>query len=1519
MNFNKLLFILVVAKIFLFLPAMTIAQLNGINTINPSLGNYSGNPSGVPGKNFTSFTNAIKALKTYGINSQVVFNISAGTYNEQLFLPVISGSSSTNRIVFQSANGDSSSVILQYSARHTDTNYVFCLEDADYISIRKISIKALGSTYGIAVLLRNGADNDIIANNHIMSLCGQTAQFAGIFSTTSTDQYNLIENNLVDGGFYGIGLNGMSNSSLESGNVIRNNTVSNFFYYGIAAFYQDAVSITGNSITNSETSGIVYSIYPLNSMNAINISDNKIVMRPGNSSYGIYLNGTIATASAHAKIYNNFLSVIGSYTGTVYGISTNACAYQDIAFNSINMNIPASFSFGVYLAGTTTNGAFLTNNIISNNGGGFAIFTGNTQPLAYSNFNDLFSTGPYLCYYTSNIATLSAWRSASGKDMNSVNVSPGFISNLDLHINNGLLNNAGIPVSGITTDIDGETRGSSPDIGADEFVPIVNDASVTSLKAPFPPCTGSSSLTVAIKNFGTAVLNSVTLNWEIDGVLQSPVSLSSLALAQYQETNVSLGTFTFSPSTKYNLKCWTVNPNGSVDGNHKNDTLVYKNLQTGMSGTYMIGSLTANYLKLNDALADLVSRGVCGAVVFRILAGSYNEHLEIPFITGASATNTITFESFDSDSTKVEIVYSASGTMDDYVVQFKGSEYVTFRKLSIQATGGSYGKSVVLEFGASHNVLKENIISCLQGVNSTTIIGIYNPATSNENDNLIENNLVRGGYYGIQFNGGSVSSAEKQNRIIGNRIINFTVYGISLSFERLCEVRANFISNDVNSQNAYGLYYSAVLDSCSTTFNKIYISASTVNYGIFLINCNGTATKYNLLANNIILQSGNSSGVNEGFHLASSTFQQLVYNTIKINAMAVSSGRALNVSSGSNLKLLNNIFANMGGGYALYIPATTILNSSDYNDLYTNGANLCFWNTSNISGISSWKSTTSMDIHSISVDPFFVSSTDLHSSSKLLDSAAIPFSLILYDMDNEPRNSVKPDIGADEFTLFNWDASVTQLVSPVPPCAGVSSAVVVNFRNNGQRTINNTSIKWSVNAVLQPPKKLSCAISPSEDTLVTVGTYTFTTGKTYYLKFWLDSLNGRPDENQRNDTLTAKGMNCGMNGTYTIGKMGKNYSSFKMALKELQINGVCGPVVLVADTGIFNEQLSIPEISGASPANTITFRSASSDSTKTRLQYQSLTAYDNYVVQLVGADYIRFEKMTLKALSGAMYSRVVELKGGACHNIFSNNVMISNSSMSGGANCVYNDPVSIDNFNVIQNNRAYYGNYSFSISGTSSTGTETGNVIKGNIIEGSTYYGIYAANQDSLEINGNVVTTSAAPFGIYTYYIFDNSRIINNKVTLTAVAYTTYGITTNYATGKAAKKVLIANNFIVISGSSTFQVNGINSSYCYFNKILHNTVCFSATGNNSNSSAVFFSSDSKGSYGNIDFCNNIVVNLGGSYAIQVDGNAASLGYLKNSDYNDLYTNGNFLGRYSKTDVVGFAGMDHNSKKRYTFF
>lgn len=120
----------------------------------------------------------------------------------------------------------------------------------------------------------------------------------------------------------------------------------------------------------------------------------------------------------------------------------------------------------------------------------------------------------------------------------------------------------------------------------------------------------------------------------------------------------------------------------------------------------------------------------------------------------------------------------------------------------------------------------------------------------------------------------------------------------------------------------------------------------------------------------------------------------------------------INAGNCSNNRFLNNIFANLNGGYAYYASSTSGIDSSNYNCLFSTGINLAYWNGAR-TNLSALKAANGKEAFSISENPLFIDSTyNLHITNKLLKKG-IYIDGFYEDIDGQIRNN-QPTMGADE-------------------------------------------------------------------------------------------------------------------------------------------------------------------------------------------------------------------------------------------------------------------------------------------------------------------------------------------------------------------------------------------------------------------------------------------------------------------------------------------------------------------------
>lgn len=151
----------------------------------------------------------------------------------------------------------------------------------------------------------------------------------------------------------------------------------------------------------------------------------------------------------------------------------------------------------------------------------------------------------------------------------SIGGNPGYASNLyNLHAVKQQLNDKGTFIGSVLIDINGQTRPLAPstvvDIGADEFYPPAHDIGVTKFASDF--CTNSQPVSATVTNFAAATINNFTVNWTLNGQIQSPANVTGATLASGNTMNVTLNpSFNFVNGTTYNFRFWTSKPNSVTD------------------------------------------------------------------------------------------------------------------------------------------------------------------------------------------------------------------------------------------------------------------------------------------------------------------------------------------------------------------------------------------------------------------------------------------------------------------------------------------------------------------------------------------------------------------------------------------------------------------------------------------------------------------------------------------------------------------------------------------------------------------------------------------------------------------------------------------------------------------------------------------------------------------------------------------------------------------------------------------
>lgn len=1516
------------------------------------------------GSNFSSFSDAVAALASCGVGGPVVFDITAGLYTEQVTIPAIAGASPTNIVTFRSATLDSTDVRLQWATTTAAANnFLLSLNGAKYVSFERITFERTGAltTYQTIVTLSNGALGNSFSNCQFLApittnTATTTNRTSILANTGELHNGTTVRNSLFAGNSNGIWVDGIAGVSGDF--VVENN---HFYtaYVGVFFLGNRNVTIHNNIIERQVTSATVaYFGVSLRWVYGGSVLANKIATHTGGEN-GIRLREVIGTPASPFLVANNFVQTGGTASGTARAISLeDGNSYIDVAFNSTNVTGGNATSGRAFSFDGATNTAIrVLNNNFVNSVAGYSYYVDGADAvsaLTVSNHNNFYTAGNVLAYWNgSPVNNLPLLQLASGKDQNSFSVNPQYTSYKDLYTNVGLLNGAALPFAGITTDVDGEPRdANNPDIGAAEFAGLGVDAGIVSIVSPsYPSPPGTYDLDVRIGNFGTTTLTSATIQWELNGVPQTDVPYTgSLATGEYDTVTL----LNFTPSSGDQIKAWTSMPNGLADADNSNDTL-NTSLCISLVGTFTINSAlpsgAGNYASFSEAAAALGNCGISGPVVFNVVPGNgpFTEQVTIPTILGTSTTNTVTFNCF-GDTLQFD-----PPTGSKFVLQLDGAQHVIIDSLYIRSISSTFGYGILFSNNASYNTIRKSHIDLTStgmsttSANTTAILfsgSISSNTVSGNNGsfNLIEDNTLRYGTFGIRINGGG----SQGNRLVGNVIQDNYSHGIYiLEGNNNTLVEGNDISrpNRTNSTTYYGVALTGLSENCLIKGNSLHHTHEMVTSGIVYgyhtsSTVDATVGNENIWANNLFYRINNNA-VTYAFANDGGDGAHYLHNTVvndNQNATASSAAKGVNIPSEThNIKVIGNIFYVTRSGPNGFKSALTYGNlastiESNYNVFFvsTTGAttNLGQFGPSNLYlTLADWQQT-GYDLNSYEVDPFFVDTVNFDfTPQNPIFNNIVPNQGILEDIFGTARGT-HTDPGAIEFFGVPNDVGVLSYASPTSLAVlpGTQN-VEVDIRNFGTTTVNTFDLDWSVNGLVQGTTiNYATPLAPSTTTpVISLGTYNATGTDT--LRAWTSNPNGGIDGFPLNDTLTM--ITClGLSGNYTIdagqATGGINFVSFQAAIDSLLSCGVAGPVVfdVVQGSGPYQEQVVIPAINGASAINTITFRGHGDT-----LQFDPPSAA-RYIVKVEGAKHIILDSLFIRSLSG-LYGIGVMLSNGSDSIIVRNctvdlslttstasansagiSITGSNSSTAGTA------PVTASN-SLVENNLLMGGAHGITVySSADGTGAVNNHFIGNTIVDFNTDGIKTGNNRGSVFRNNDISRGGRVAVGVFTGIrieggarntIFDGNTIHNSHGSASTLTGASYPVIVTGNDVGVGEEVLIINNLIYnMNGSGLIYAIynlGSDGMHAYNNTVVLNDVTSTTT-------AVTRGIWQSGVATNVEFKNNIVyITRGGTgdkWGIHLNAPTSDV----TLDYNVYYVNGasgnNFVGHYDGNNYTTLA-------------
>lgn len=431
---------------------------------------------------YPTIASAVAAMKG-GIDGPIVFELEKGIYNELVTVPEIEGASDINTITIRSKSGKYGDVIVTYNTYNDDKDDygVFTVSGADNLTIEGITLTG-SNAFPILLHVKNASRYLTVKNCRIYtematSYGGTCLIYTDASKGTNNDFFTL-ENNLIEGGYNGLGAYGTSiNLTKPRGTHLFNNTFRNQGAKGmyVSSPGETDMVINGNLIYNNRTTKTDFNAIDITACEGLVISNNIMTLATKNYATGIYLRQAVGTADKQGHVFNNEINLTCAGTPASYGINlTGISSYLNLVNNTVRVSGGNTTNSAAINLNAAMNNTVVQNNIFQNEARGYVYRMNKTEYLVGTTFsnNVLHTNGTEFAYATASITTFEAWKTAS-KEVDSYAEQTLFLADDVLEpASAGNLNHAK-PLAYVTADLNGTLRNATtPTIGAYEYADL---------------------------------------------------------------------------------------------------------------------------------------------------------------------------------------------------------------------------------------------------------------------------------------------------------------------------------------------------------------------------------------------------------------------------------------------------------------------------------------------------------------------------------------------------------------------------------------------------------------------------------------------------------------------------------------------------------------------------------------------------------------------------------------------------------------------------------------------------------------------------------------------------------------------------------------------------------------------------------------------------------------------------------------------------------------------------------------
>lgn len=602
------------------------------------------------------------------------------------------------------------------------------------------------------------------------------------------------------------------------------------------------------------------------------------------------------------------------------------------------------------------------------------------------------------------------------------------------------------------------TNGETEDYIVDIAPQPANEISLVSIDSPVrSQCTLGNDLLVTLRNNGLDTVYNVVFDLNQGGAPNNNISWTGV-IAPGTEQQVQVpGIYVFNDGDT--LGVTVRDPNGVADNLFDNSRGLRHYLSLGGEYTVGYGITDINnheFADLNTAIQFVYQKGVCDTVYLNIKDDTYTARFLLQGdYFDYDPGEMVILRSETKNAANLIIQENASAAASNYLIRLDGTRGWGFQHISFQPQGTSFRNAIHM-LGGSSNIFIDscrfigstNNTGLTTATDATTAITM--PTGSSEKNVTISHNFFQDFGGGVRMYGAS-ANYETGNKILNNEFTRIHTTAIYLYYQNQCQISGNKIVMDTISGGGAATQYGIYMynQNGGSITGNIFI-ADTTNYAIYMSSTEGTALQPYLIANNFFYNSATVSNASAIRSISTANSTVDIINNSFSYASNATTYAVIDISSGSNFRVLNNIITSSGNMLLINAPNSISLLSCDYNNWYKSGSG----DMGNYMGqvmptLADWQMVSAFDAHSLEVDPLF-NNEDLHTCVAELDGAGTPFAAVTTDIDGDARMST-PDIGADEFLGSSLGLLNDELLEK---CAG--DAVTI-----GAPAVNNVTYSWS--------------------------------------------------------------------------------------------------------------------------------------------------------------------------------------------------------------------------------------------------------------------------------------------------------------------------------------------------------------------------------------------------------------------------------------------------------------------------